>query len=140
VLSGVRGRVLPAVGDGAQLISLTSVSNLVRACVSALRASVRAGVFNITDAEPVALDDALRALLAERGLDVRPVYVPLRAAWPLASAIEGVCLLAGTPRPPRLTRYAVGHLAVERTLDISRAGAELGFAPSSTSFTGAAMW
>jgi nucleoside-diphosphate-sugar epimerase len=140
VLSGVRGRILPAVGDGTQLISLTSVGNLVRACASALRAPVRAGVFNITDAEPVTLDDALSALLDERGLDVRPAYVPLRAAWPLASAIEGACLLAGTPRPPRLTRYAVGHLAVERTLDISRARARLGFVPSTTSFTGAALW
>ncbi|MBC6463038.1 NAD(P)-dependent oxidoreductase [Actinomadura sp. HBU206391] len=140
LLSAVRGRRLIAVGDGRQRVSLTSIGNLVQACVRAACGPARDGVFNVTDAEPVALDDALRAFLAERRVDARPVYVPARVAWPLASAVEAACLLARRPKAPRLTRYAVGHLAVERTLDITAARAELGYVPASTSFRGAATW
>jgi nucleoside-diphosphate-sugar epimerase len=140
VLSAVRGRRILVVGDGRQRVSLTSIGNLVQACVRAACGPARDGVFNVTDAEPVALDDALRALLAERRVGARPAYVPLRVALPLASAVEAACLLARRPGPPRLTRYAVGHLAVERTLDITAARTELGFTPAPTSFRGAATW
>jgi nucleoside-diphosphate-sugar epimerase len=140
VLSGVRGRRLFAVGDGRRRISLTSIGNLVGACLLAVAGPARGGVFNIADAEPVVLDDELRAILAERGLDARPIYLPARAAWPLAAVAEGAFLLARRPAPPRLTRYALGHLAVERTLDITAARARLGFAPAPTSFSGAAWW
>ncbi|MQY03334.1 NAD-dependent epimerase/dehydratase family protein [Actinomadura macrotermitis] len=140
VLSSVRGPLLPAVGTGRQPVSLTSVANLVRACVLAATGPVASGIFNVTDAEPVVLDDALRAILAERGIRARPVYAPHRLAHPLAAAVEGAFLLARRPEPPRLTRYAIGHLAVERTLDISAARDVLGYVPAPTSFAGAADW
>lgn len=140
VLGAVRGRTLPAVGDGRQLISLTALGNLVQACTLAACGPVERGVFNVTDAAPVVLDDALRAILAERGIAARPVYLPLAAVWPVATVVEGLCRLARTPRPPRLTRYAISHLAVERTLDITAAREALGYHPDPTSFAGAAGW
>lgn len=139
VLAAVRGPLLPAVGDGRQLLSLTSVRNLVRACLLSVHGSAT-GVFNVTDAEPVVIDAAFRQILAARGVRARPVYVPLRAVWPLAAAAEGAFLLARRGRPPRLTRYALGHLAVERTLDIEAARDRLGYDPEPTSFDGAAAW
>ncbi|MFC9972341.1 NAD-dependent epimerase/dehydratase family protein [Spirillospora sp. NPDC127200] len=140
VLSAVRGPVLPAVGTGRQKISLTSVANLVNACLLAATGPAGTGVYNVTDAEPVVLDDAFRAILAARGVKARPVYLPRRAAWPLAAAAEGAFLLARRPEPPRLTRYAISHLAVERTLDITAAREALGYDPKPTSFAGAADW
>ncbi|GAA1538052.1 NAD(P)-dependent oxidoreductase [Actinomadura kijaniata] len=140
VLAAVRGPLLVAVGTGRQPISLTSVSNLVAACLLAATGPVASGVFNVTDAEPVVLDDAFRAILAERGVRARPVYLPHRAARPLAAAVEGAFLLAGSASPPRLTRYAISHLAVERTLDITAAREVLGYDPAETSFAGAADW
>ncbi|MEV0459705.1 NAD-dependent epimerase/dehydratase family protein [Catellatospora methionotrophica] len=140
VLAAVRGTRLPAVGDGRQPISLTSVGNLVRACTLAACGPVGRGVFNVTDAAPVVLDDALRAILAERGIAARPVYLPLRVVWPLATAVEGLYRLVRAPRPPRLTRYAISHLAVERTLDITAARQTLGYRPEETSFAGAGDW
>ncbi|MEV0586630.1 NAD-dependent epimerase/dehydratase family protein [Nonomuraea sp. NPDC050310] len=133
VLGAVRGRWLLAVGGGDQLVSLTAVDNLVRACLLAVDHPEPA-VYNVTDAEPVRLDDALRALLREREIDAVPRYLPARLAHAVAAVSER---LSATPR---LTRYAVGHLAVERTLDISRARDRLGYAPAPTSFTGAAAW
>jgi nucleoside-diphosphate-sugar epimerase len=140
VLSAVRGPVLVGVGTGRQKVSLTSIGNLVEACLLAACGPVGQGVFNVTDAEPVILDEAMRWILAERGIKARTVYVPERAVHPLASAVEGAFLLARSPKPPRLTRYALGHLAVERTLDITAARKKLGYAPAETSFTGAAAW
>ncbi|WP_254716147.1 NAD(P)-dependent oxidoreductase [Actinomadura sp. WMMB 499] len=141
VLSAVRGPVLPAVGTGRQRVSLTSIGNLVRACL--LAATVPAAgprAFNVADAEPVTIDAAFREILHERGVRARPVYVPAALARPVAAAAEGAFLLARRPEPPRITRYAISHLAVERTLDISAARTVLGYRPDPTSFTGAAGW
>ncbi|MBG0826866.1 NAD-dependent epimerase/dehydratase family protein [Planomonospora sp. ID67723] len=97
-------------------------------------------VFNVTDAEPVLLDDALRAILKERRIDAEPYYLPLRLVEPAAAAAEAVFGLLRRTDPPRLTRYAAGHLAVERTLDITAARERLGYRPGATSFAGAAGW
>ncbi|MEU9832207.1 NAD-dependent epimerase/dehydratase family protein [Streptosporangium sp. NPDC048047] len=140
ILGAVRGSRLIAVGDGRPRVSLTSVHNLVQACLRAADGPVEHGVFNVADAEPVVLDDALRAVLAERGVDAEPYYLPLGLAGPLSALAETAFRLLGAARPPRLTRYAVGHLAVERTLDISAAQDRLGWRPSPTSFAGAAHW
>src|SRR5581483_900299 len=117
----VRGRVLLGVGTGRQLISLTSIGNLVTACLLAATGSTTTGVFNVTDDGPLPLDEAMRQILSERGIAARTVYLPKHAVHPLAGAVEGAFLLARRARPPRLTRYAIGHLAVERTLDITAA-------------------
>ncbi|MFD0903405.1 NAD-dependent epimerase/dehydratase family protein [Actinomadura sediminis] len=141
VLAAVRGPVLPAVGTGGQRISLTSIGNLVQACT--LAATVPDAVpraFNVADAEPVTIDAAFRAILRERGVRARPVYVPAALARPVAAVAEGAFLLAGRPEPPRITRYAISHLAVERTLDITAARTVLGYRPHETSFAGAADW
>ncbi|KAB2343274.1 NAD-dependent epimerase/dehydratase family protein [Actinomadura rudentiformis] len=140
VLSSVRGPVLPATGRGGNLVSLTSIGNLVEACLLAACGPTGTGVYNVTDAEPVTLRDALHEILAERGVHARPIFLPARAVRPIATAVEGAFLLARRPNPPRLTRYAVSHLAVERTLDITAARDALGYDPKPTSFAGAADW
>jgi 2-alkyl-3-oxoalkanoate reductase len=139
------GLRLLAVGDGRQRFSLTSIGNLTQACLLAATADDVSGVFNITDAEPTVLDDALRTILAARAIAATPYYLPYRIAYPVAAVVETAARLAvraGRPntRPPRLTRYAVRHLALERTLDISAARAELGYVPAPTSFEGADRW
>lgn len=138
VLSAVRGPVLPAVGTGRQRVSLTSIGNLVQACRQALTAPP--GVYNITDAEPVLLDTALRAILTERGIRARPLYLPHHPVQAVAAAAEAAFLLARSPRPPRLTRYAISHLAQDRTYDITAARTALAYSPAPTSFKGAATW
>ncbi|TDB92616.1 NAD(P)-dependent oxidoreductase [Actinomadura sp. 7K534] len=140
VLSAVRGPVLTAAGTGRQRISLTSIGNLVQACVLAATGPAASGVFNVADAAPVTIDDAFREILRERGVRARPVYVPAAVARPLAALAEGAFLLANRPEPPRITRYAISHLAVERTLDITAAREVLGYDPRPTTFAGAAGW
>lgn len=139
VLGAVRGNRLIAVGDGTQRISLTSIANLTSACLLAASADA-SGTFNVTDAEPVGLADALRAILTERSIPARVRFVPLALARPIAYVAEKAHTVARRRTPPRLTRYAVTHLACERTLDITAARDKLGYRPSPTSFAGAAGW
>ncbi|MGY0230711.1 NAD-dependent epimerase/dehydratase family protein [Longispora urticae] len=140
VLGAIRGRTLWIVGDGRAAQSLTSVDNLVRAVALACRPGAPGGAYNIADAGPVPVGAALRDLLAARGLAVRVRGLPMALAWPLAGALEGAFRLVGARRPPRLTRYAISHLAMERTLDLTRARTLLGYTPTPTSFEGAADW
>lgn len=136
LLRSIRAGRLLAVGSGATRLSLTSVDNLAQACL--LGVTAPPGAYNVTDSHPVTLDAALRELLRERRLAVRPLYIGESAAMRMAALTEIVS--AFTRRPPRLTRYAVGHLAVERTLDITKACELLGYVPAPTSFAGAALW
>jgi 2-alkyl-3-oxoalkanoate reductase len=138
VLRAIRGKSLIIVGDGQARQSLTSIDNLVQATL--LACTGPPGTYNVADASPVVLEDALRSLLDERGLDVRVRHLPLKLGWSLAGIAETVWRLAGSRRPPRLTRYAVSHLAYERTLNITAAQRDLGFEPAKTSFHGAATW
>ncbi|GAA3849756.1 NAD(P)-dependent oxidoreductase [Saccharothrix violaceirubra] len=139
VLAAIRGRSLILVGDGRTRQSLTSIDNLVDATV--LACTGPPGVYNVADAEPVVLVDALRDLLRERGLGhVRTRHLPTNLAWPLATVAERVWRAARKSTPPRLTRYAISHLAHERTLDLTKARERLGYDPGPTSFAGAAHW
>jgi nucleoside-diphosphate-sugar epimerase len=140
ILAAVRGNTLLVPGTGRSPHSLTSLDNLVAAVLLACVPTAPAGTYNVADAAPVALDDALSRLLAERGLPVRIRHLPLRPSWTIAGLLEATYRLARSSRPPRLTRYAISHLALERTLDLTAARERLGFHPTPTCFTGAASW
>ncbi|MEV8515116.1 NAD(P)-dependent oxidoreductase [Dactylosporangium sp. NPDC051484] len=139
VLSAVRRGTLWIAGAGTHRQSYTSIGNMVSATLLACRASAT-GTYNITDAEPVILIDALRELLAQRGQRVRIRHVPVGPATVLAGTAELAYRAVRSRTPPRLTRYAIGQIAVERTLDLTAARTHLGFRPTSTSFDGAADW
>jgi nucleoside-diphosphate-sugar epimerase len=139
VLSAIRGGALWIVGPGTDLHSLTSIDNLVSATLLACRSTVT-GVYNVADAEPVVLRDALREMLDERGLRVGIRSLPIGPARVLARGAEWALRAVRSGRPPRLTRYAIDQIAVEHTLDLTAARMDLGFEPAPTSFAGAANW
>ena len=138
ILEGVRGRrlVLP---NGARVAhTLTHIDNLVDA-VEVGAASGICGVFNIGDDSAVQLDEMLLELLAKKGRsDVTLSSIPYQAALAAAGSLEALARVSG--RRPRLTRYAVSQLGLERTLDIAKARRELGYAPSETTLQGAESW
>lgn len=138
ILAGVRrGRlVLP---EGAEVRhSLTSIGNLVLAVRRGLDRSSPAGPYNIADDVPVLLSAMLRDLLERRGVRARIASIPYGAAFALAGSMEAAARLTRTR--PRLTRYAVSQLGMERTLDLTAARERLGYRPSPTSLDGAEHW
>ncbi|MEU0664206.1 NAD-dependent epimerase/dehydratase family protein [Streptomyces lavendulocolor] len=140
VLGAVRGGSLWLPGDGTAPQSLTHIDNLTAAALLACDRAAPPGTYNVADAEPVPIGEALRALLAARGVRVRLRTLPARAASAAAVAAETAWRLTRRPRPPRLTRYAISHLAVERTLALGAARESLGLEPVPTSFDGALAW
>lgn len=138
LLASVRRRrlVLPAGGDVRH--SLTHIDNLVRAVRLALSPSVPPGTYNIADDAPVLLSAVIREFLQRRGVNARIVTVPYRSAFALAGALESAARASG--RRPRITRYAVSQLGMERTLDLAAAREHLGYRPAPTSLNGAELW
>lgn len=137
ILAGIRGSrlVLP---EGARVRhTLTHIDNLVQAVELSLRGP--AGIYNVGDDSVVLLSDVLREFLDRRGrADASLASIPYGAAVALAGALEAAARVTG--RRPRLTRYAVSQLGLERTLDITKARDLLGFRPSPTSLDGAEGW
>lgn len=141
--AAVRGRRLLIVGDGRARQSLTHVENLVDAALAAATADLPVPylVVNVADAEPVVLGDVLVELLHRRGHDgVTLAGIPKRLAWALAGCAEALARWTRRPEPPRLTRYAISHLAAERTYDLSVLREVLGVEPRATSLQGAEAW
>jgi nucleoside-diphosphate-sugar epimerase len=132
-----RGRlVLP---EGAEVRhSLTHIDNLVLAVRRALDPASPAGTYNIADDLPVLLSVVLREFLERRGVNARLVSLPYGVAFAAATALERTARLTG--RRPRLTRYAVSQLGLERTLDLTAARERLDYRPTPTTLEGAETW
>ncbi|WP_369215581.1 NAD-dependent epimerase/dehydratase family protein [Streptomyces flavofungini] len=140
VLGAVRGGALWLPGDGTALQSLTHIDHLTEATLLACDPATRPGTYNIADADTVPIGDALRELLAARGVRVRLRALPKGMASAVATTAETAWRLTRRPAPPRVTRYAISHLAEERTLSLTAARHGLGFRPGPTSFADAATW
>lgn len=138
ILAGVRrGRLtLPEGADVRH--SLTSIGNLVLAVRRGLDRGSPAGIYNVADDVPVLLSAVLREFLERRGVRARLRSIPYPAAFALAGTLEASARLTRTR--PRLTRYAVSQLGMERTLDLTRAREALGYQPAPTSLEGAEHW
>lgn len=130
-LLDVHARIgVPLFDGGHNLIDVTAVENVASALRLALTAGDGAGgVYNITNGDPRPFRELLTTLLSEMGEQPRFRPMNRRAAWVLASLLEGACsVLPGRPEPP-LTRYTLSTIAYSQTLDITRATSELGYRP-----------
>jgi nucleoside-diphosphate-sugar epimerase len=137
ILAGIRGSrlVLPAGADVTH--TLTHIENLIDAVELSLTGP--AGTYNIGDDTDVLLSAVLRELLSRRGrADVTLASIPYRAAVVMAAGLETAARVTRTR--PRLTRYAVSQLGLERTLDLTAAREGLGYRPRPTSLDGAEHW
>jgi len=121
----------PRIGDGRALIDTTYVGNLADAVVAALALAPAgaARVFNITNGEPMPVQDLLQRLFHALDMPVRTIHLPRRAAVLLGALAEGVAHLRPGCPEPRLSRYGVGVLGYAQTLDISAARRVLGYQP-----------
>lgn len=123
VLSRIRFGTLALPDKGRALHTVTNIDTMVEAIELSLQSTVT-GPVNVGDAEPVVIGEFIADGLAAMGRPVRIAGVPLRVALAVASRAEGLANLTG--KPPAITRYAVGQVGLERTLDLTRAHRELG--------------
>jgi len=120
--------ILPRAGE--TVLDLTYADNVVHAMrLASTRPDLASGgIFNITNNEPLQVRQVLEALFVRelgRTMDLRGVPYPVLAG--LARGMEAVSHMTG--KEPALTRYSLGALAFDMTLDISRAQGLLGYMP-----------
>ena len=137
ILAGVRRGRLVLPSGGRVPHTLTHIDNLVAAIRLAVSSNER-GTFNVGDAAPVLLGDVLGELLQKQGRDASIASFPYPLAFAAAAVLESAHRVVGGR--PRLTRYAVSQLGLERTLNLDAARDRLGFTPFETTLDGADQW
>ncbi|MBN3751632.1 NAD(P)-dependent oxidoreductase [Paraburkholderia sp. Tr-20389] len=120
---------LPLPRGGVARFDLTYVENVVHAMqLATTRESLPSGeAFNITNGEPVVLRDLLEAMFAAVKVSCRIVGVPYAVLDAAARVMEAGATVSG--REPALTRYSIGALHYDMTLDITQAHRVLGYRP-----------
>lgn len=110
----------PAVGD------LVYIDTLADYLLRAVEKPELTGAYNLTNAEPVAIQPFLFDLFARLGLPAPRKRVSIRAALAAARLTEAVWTLVRLQGEPPVTRFGVGVFAWSKTFDVSRALADLG--------------
>ena len=132
-----RKGVLSIIGNGTNQVDFTSIHNLNDAMFSGLLAGSAAmgKVYNISNGEPVRLWEVVNHALTQ--FDLPPVTrrLPYALGYTLAALNEGVCkILPGRPEP-KLTRLGMAVMALDFSLDISRAREFLDYDPQVSVWT-----
>ena len=117
------------VGGGGQLTATTHVDNTVEGLWLGATRAPAGGVYFVTDGEPVVFREFVTRMLATQGVTPPDKSVPAALAGGAAVAAERIWRLTRRSGAPPLTRFAVWVSSQECTIDISRAQAELGYAP-----------
>jgi nucleoside-diphosphate-sugar epimerase len=128
ILRERQGRLpLPRGGDAR--FDLTYVDNVVHAMQLATTAEnlPTGAAFNITNGEPVVLRDMLAAMLTSLNIPFRIVGLPYAALDAAARVMEAGAALSG--KEPAFTRYSIGALNYDMTLDVEKAQRLLGYQP-----------
>lgn len=114
---------------GSALADVSYVGNVVHAMLLAAEKTLPSGsVFNITNGEPRSMADTYRMVAETLHLNIRFKPLPYRLLYTAASAMETAARL-GIGGEPLLTRYSVGTISFDQTLDISAARQQLGYEP-----------
>lgn len=121
---------LMIIGEGKNLVDLTSVENVVESIILSLNAPKKAlnNTYNITDGNPVYLWEVINIVLTGIGKSKIEKKISFNLAYVAASLLEMVSKYF-TKKEPSLTRYSVGVLSKNFTLDISKARTLLNYTP-----------
>jgi nucleoside-diphosphate-sugar epimerase len=129
IAAAVRSGQFRWIGGGRHRTSTTHVDNAVEGLWLAATRGVAGAAYFVTDGEPVVFRDFVTRLLATQGLDPGDGELPLALARAVAAGGEAAWRMLPLPGSPPLTRMALWVSSLECTIDISRARAELGYAP-----------
>ncbi len=120
------------VGGGRHLTSTTHVDNVVEGLILGAEKGTSGSAYFVTDGPPVVFREFITDLLATQGIEAPTRNVPRPVAATLATVGETTWRILPLKGRPPLTRLAYWLSALETTIDITRARADLGFAPVRT--------
>ncbi len=121
---------LKIIGDGKNIVDLTSVSNVAYAIELSLFANNNAlnQAYNISNDEPVLLWDSIETMLTRLGYRFLKKKLPYSLVKIVAHCMQLKSTLTNN-KEPVLTTYGVGTLAKSFTMDISKAKSLLKYKP-----------
>jgi nucleoside-diphosphate-sugar epimerase len=126
----IEGQRMIMIGAGDNRIPLVYVTDVARGVLAAASTDRAEGrTYLLVSDEPVTQRDYLYAIADQLGAPRPRRRIPYRVALALGWAGEMTGHAARMKQPPPLTRYGVQLIGGENRFDISRARAELGFAP-----------
>jgi nucleoside-diphosphate-sugar epimerase len=120
------------IGGGRHRTSTAHIDNTVHGLLLGAERGTPGAAYFVTDGTPVVFRDFIARLLATQGLEAPGRSIPRPVAHALAVAGEAAWGALPLPGRPPLTRFAYWVSALETTIDISRARADLGYAPVTT--------
>ena len=131
VLEAHKQGKLKIVGKGNNICDLTCVRNVIEAVLCAINAQPNAygQAYNITDGEPVDFWQTLNYALKKMNLLPPSKKIPKSLAMFVAGIVEFKSKLLKEKNEPALTKYGVGILSDNFTLDISKAIEMLNYKP-----------
>jgi 2-alkyl-3-oxoalkanoate reductase len=137
VLEAYKQNKLKIVGNGANICDFTCVRNVIEAILCCIKADTTAygEAYNITDTKPIVFWEAVNYALT--GLNKQPISrkVPKQVALVAASIMEFKAQLF-KEKEPALTKYSVGILCQNFTLDVTKATELLHYRPVMTTYEG----
>ncbi|MER0438550.1 NAD-dependent epimerase/dehydratase family protein [Emticicia sp. W12TSBA100-4] len=121
---------LKIIGDGKNIVDLTSLANVADSIELALFVGDTAlnQIYNITNGEPVQLWETIEKVLSRLGYEMNKKKVPYSVVKFISQLMELKAKLTNY-KEPALTTYGVGILAKSFTMDISKAKSLLGYSP-----------
>jgi nucleoside-diphosphate-sugar epimerase len=129
IVNAVRGGQFRWIGGGRHKTSTTHVDNVAHGLWLGATKGAGGAAYFVTDGEPVVFREFVTKLLATQGIDAPDGELRPAVARALAAAGEAAWRAMPLPGGPPLTRMALWVSSLECTIDISRARAELGYAP-----------
>lgn len=125
---------LKIIGDGKNIVDVTSVSNVVDAVILGIFAKNEAlgEHYNITNGEPILMWELVEKTLNQLGMQLNKKHIPFKIGYNIARVLETIAKFTPDYREPVLTCYSVGILAKSMTMDISKARKLLGYEPKQT--------
>ena len=124
----VRAGKFAWIGGGRHRTDMTHVDNVVAGLVLAAERGKPGAVYFVTDGEPAVFRDFVGQLIETQGVAVPTRSIPIGLAMAVAKVGE---LLWRRGNPP-LDQFTVWVSALECTIDIGKARAELGYTPVRT--------
>jgi nucleoside-diphosphate-sugar epimerase len=129
IVDAVKSGQFRWIGGGRHKTATTHVDNVAEGLwLGATRGAAGAAYF-VTDGEPVVFREFVTKLLATQGIDEPQGELPVPLAKAIASAGEAAWRALPLPGAPPINRFTLWVSTLECTIDISRARAELGYAP-----------
>ena len=120
---------LPLIKEKDALINVTYVGNVVYAMyLSATKELPAKSVFNISNDQPILVSKLFKMVMKSLGKEVNYKKIGYGTMMKLATFLEFIAKI-GLTKEPLITKYGVGLIAHDQTLDLTKAKEILGYMP-----------